>query len=330
MKDWYNAPEPNVQWLVHGLLEYGSTSLFSGKPKSGKSTAVRNLAAAVVKGGTFIGRATNTPSHGATVIYVHLDRKDQPAAVINDLKKLGVTAEESQRLILLFPDDMPRLKSERMPWLLKHVQEVKPDLLIIDLFFQFVHVDGSNGYNEILDVFNQLQDELRRVGFTGHLCVAHHNRKQRGEDAFDNAAGSISIRGSCATCVNFERDRKNKSYTLETEQSRFELSVGEIDKTTVIRDEQTGATSLGLSVAQLHGDKLKKKVDKDGEDLLRFIQEHPTCTVQDMVTGLHMRKDHVLDLLKEMRGALIVTGKGVRGVPKRYSAAPIQTEEVSL
>ena len=48
---WFTEPEVQTPWLVDGLIPANGYSAVVGKPKAGKSTIIRNLIVAVVKGG---------------------------------------------------------------------------------------------------------------------------------------------------------------------------------------------------------------------------------------------------------------------------------------
>ena len=54
MSNWYALPEEPIEWLVDGLITTDDCAAANGKPKSGKSTGIRNLIAAVVLGGKFL------------------------------------------------------------------------------------------------------------------------------------------------------------------------------------------------------------------------------------------------------------------------------------
>jgi len=328
MENWFDVQQPDVQWLVHGLLSNNSNSCYCGKPKAGKSTAIRNLVAAVIKGRPYLGRTVNVPTEGGKVLYIHLDRKDPVPYVVRELRALGINEEEKNRLKLMDETDMPKAREERLPWVLGIVKDFKPNLIIFDLLFQFVHVSGSNGYNEILDELNKLQDALKSNGFEGHLCVAHHARKANSTDnPFDDMLGSSALSGSCATTIMFRYDRKNKVRTLQTDQSFKEESVGDIEETVVERNSFTGEIHLGQPVEQTRSSKNKEKQTKDADDVFQFICQHPGCTEKQIVDGLHIAKLNVRKYLDEIRSLVTRTGDGKSGRPFRYSA---NTEGVNL
>src|ERR1019366_5975015 len=87
---WFTMHEIQVPWLVYGLLPNDSSSAFVGKPEAGKSTAIRNLAASIIKSKPFLGREVFVPEGAGKVLYVHLDRKDPIEDVASELRTLGI------------------------------------------------------------------------------------------------------------------------------------------------------------------------------------------------------------------------------------------------
>jgi len=321
MEDWFTIEEQPVPWLVHGLLANDSHSAFIGKPKSGKSSLIRNLAVAVVKGRDLLGRKVTVPTGGGRVLYIHLDRKDPIGDVAGELRKLGITQEESDRLSLMSADDMPNTKDERLRWLQEETKKFSPDLIIIDLLFHFINVSDSNGYNQVLNSINELQDTLRQCGFKGHTATAHHQRKASSEhDRFDDVLGSTSIRGSFATNLLLERDREKGRYTIQSDQTQRDKFFGELPETVLERNQDTGELSLGREVGQLEFEHKKKQANENAQRVLGYIRDNPGCTQNAMVEALQIRKEAITRILRDdLKPLLKCEGRGVANDPIRYT-----------
>ena len=95
--NWFTIPKPETSWLVDVLIPSDGYAAICGKPKAGKSTFLRNLIASVIKGHEFLGRRIELPRSTGRVLYLHLDRKDQPWRVSKELRDLGITQDESPR-----------------------------------------------------------------------------------------------------------------------------------------------------------------------------------------------------------------------------------------
>src|ERR1700674_4637272 len=303
--DWFTMQIPEVPWLVYGLLVNDSSSAFIGKPKAGKSSLIRNLAVSIIKGQPFLDRQVYVSKEGGKVLYIHLDRKDPVEYVATELRELGITQEESARLHLLSASGMPKEGEERTDWLIGQVGLLKPDLIIIDLLFQFVSVDNSNDYNANLKAINALQDRLIKAGFHGHLVTAHHARKANGSiDPFDDLLGSSAIRGSFSTNVLLVHDRKHNRHTIRTDQTQRAGEFGEIEEAIIERNSVTGKMTLGSTVASLEIAEKKSRERTGAEDVLHFIEQNPNCTQNDIVSGLHISKNQLVAYLGHIKPSI--------------------------
>jgi len=325
--NWYQIKRPDIDWLIEGLLAVDSHSAFAGKPKSGKSTILRNLAVAVVKGRPLLGRMVYVPQEGGRVLYVHLDRKDPVHDVAEELRRLGVTEEESGRLLLFSAEDLPE-KEQRLAWLQTHVENFKPNLVIIDLMFHFVEVSDANNYSVVRGAIADLQDALRKIKFRGHTVTVYHSRKMENpQEPFDDVLGSTAIRGSFATVVLMQHDRKRKLYTIQSDQTQREPGIGEILPTVLERDEATGELRFGHSVAELEHAVRQEEAEKNSDRVMKYIAEHPGCSTAEMTIGLNMSKKTVLPILRDLKFILALEGRGVANDPVRYRIE-IPKEEV--
>ncbi len=232
MNDWYVLPEESVEWLVDGLITTDDCAAANGKPKSGKSTGIRNLIAAVVLGGKFLNRDVCIPPGTGRVLYVHLDRKDRLHRVAKELRQLGITQKASSRVRLITEKDMPKDSGfdARCQWLADEVTAFKPNLVVIDLLLHFVKTKkGVNDYDTMIDAVAQVQDALSECGYRGALIVSLHARKASGEDVGDSVLGSTGIRGSLSTLLHFRHYRQEKIYTVLSDQTVRDVTFGELD-----------------------------------------------------------------------------------------------------
>ena len=132
IQDWYSLPDLAIEWLVDGIIPYNSHCAIVGKPKSGKSTAIRNLIAAVIKSQRFLNRQVNVPKGEGRVLYIHLDSKDKRERVARELRTLGITADECSRLRIATLANLPKKNAgspgvssieDRINWLKQQIAE---------------------------------------------------------------------------------------------------------------------------------------------------------------------------------------------------------------
>lgn len=327
--NWFDTKMTKTRWLIDGLLAYGTHSSLVGKPRAGKSSFARALIAAVIKGDTFLGRRVFVPKEGGRVLYLHLERKDPTEQVAEDLRRLGITKEESARLLLLDAQDMLKETKEessaRTPWLMNRISLFKPDLVVIDVLLQFVDVLDCNSYNEVLKRLNALQDALHKIKFKGHLLTTHHARKSSSAETFDNLLGSTGLRASFQTNVMLREDKETRTHTIQSDQTVRSDQFGEIEETFLERDPATGRVSLGRTVADVRAEQAQANTKDRSHEVLNLIARHPRRTHEDIETTLSMSPKVRVRVLKALESSLSREGTGRTGDPFRYS---LNTEAV--
>lgn len=320
MDNWFHLPEPNQKWLVDGLIPSDGHVAICGKPKSGKSTFIRNLIASVVKGRKFLGRSVDLPENSGRVLYCHFDRKDQDWRVAKELRGLKITEHDANRLTLRTSADMTATTfPERLKWLVKEISTAHPDLVVVDLLWQFVVAQNSNDYNQVLGAINTMQDALKDSGYKGALVVAMHGRKAvSATDAFDDVLGSTGQRGSFSIVIMLTHRRNEKVYTISTDQTERDDLYGEIDETVITRNPD-GTLELGQPMSELTKQEKKNKFETDLQRLVLFVEDHPGVEMDVLTHELTMSKPRVLQILAAANAFVKRDGSGIKGDPYRYS-----------
>jgi hypothetical protein len=313
--NWYQLKPPSNAWLVDGLITSDGHAAICGKPKAGKSTFVRSLICSLIKSIDFIGRSIDIPPGEGRVLYIHLDRKDQPGRVAQELKELGITEQESDRLIFRTAQDMPEQFEERLLWIQEEVRKATPHLVVIDMLWQFVVAKNNNDYNAVIDGINKLQDALLETSYKGALIVTLHGRKaENPDDSFDDILGSTGQRGSFATSIMLKRHRKENIYTIESDQTHRDWH-GELPET--VLEYVDRMPRLAETCAQrTHKDKISKE-EEAIKNVLGFIGQHPGSTTEEIMNGLHMAKKTVMKSI-EMTELVKRTGNGAKGDPFKF------------
>jgi hypothetical protein len=334
MKDWHLVENNPVLWLVDGLLPADGFSAIIAKPKGGKSTSIRDLTASVIKSRPFLGRQVNIPIGTGRVLYVHLDRKDKPARVVQELRTLGITADEAPRLALMVAADLPASNpvlnasdalQVRLVWLQREILKANPHLVVIDLLQQFLCTSNVNDYSETISDLTRLQDALTQIDYKGAFLAAIHSRKASSPDQpFDDTLGSTGLRGSFTTLILLRQYRTEGRYTIMSDQTEREEPWNEIEETTLVRNPD-GTMTLGRPISDLHIEANKDKRQEQVRKVLTFISDHPGCNTEQVITSLAISKAHFLEIVDTIRDLVITTGLGIKGDPKRYSLVPLGT-----
>ena len=178
-----------LDWTVNELLVKGGMSVLAGDPKSGKSTVVRQLALAVMRGQKFLNRQCK---QGA-VLYLALE--EHGAMLQRQFKTIGV--KEDDPLLLHVGAAQTRGAYDQ---LLQTALELKPELIIIDTLSLFAGFDNMNDYEHVNKIMQKIREIPRRANT--HLVLVHHSNKGEGRN-FSRIMGSQAIMGSVDTAVMF-------------------------------------------------------------------------------------------------------------------------------
>jgi hypothetical protein len=180
-------PEP--RWAVPGVVPEG-LSIFSGRPKQGKSWLMMATAIAVASGGKALGRLE---VQVGDVLYLALE--DSAKRLQQRLDQLLDGAEPPEHLHIA--REWPRGDIAQLEvWLQAH-----PDrrLVVIDTLGRFrPRPKGDRGYAEDYDDLEPLQKLA--VKYQVAIVVIHHHRKLAADDWIDTITGTLGL-AAAADCL---------------------------------------------------------------------------------------------------------------------------------
>ena len=293
LRDCFDAPEEEQQWLVEGILPAGGMSVMSAKPKVGKSTVARQLALAIATGKPFLGRETQP----GEVIYFALEEKRQE--VTNHFRDLGATGDEPIR-IHCGSAPLDAMEEARVL-----IQQQRPALLVIDPLFKFTRVKDGNDYAQMTAALEPIL-ALARETDTHILCV-HHSGKGERADPTDAILGSTAIFGNVDTALMLA---KYDAYRTISSCQRY----GEdLPETVLDFDSQRRAVILGASRDQAEQNTREQQI-------LKFLESNPGAVEADILAGVVGRRQNKVSDLRNLVGTRIKReGKGGKKDPYRYS-----------
>ena len=290
-----DRPEEAQPWLVDGLLPEGGFGVFSGKPKSGKSTAARHLAHCVAAGERWLDRATAT----GPVLYLALEEK--------------VSEVRRHFMALATPRDAPlhvtfhRGPGESADLLATAAETMRPRLIVVDTLFRFAPVQDTDAYGAVLDTLAPLQDIARASG--AHVLAVHHDRKAEGEGG-DRVLGSTAIFGTVDVLLSIER-RYGDNVRVLSSIGRY----GEDLPETVVELRPDGGVRLEGAVGEAEARRAR-----DG--VLSFITDNPGATNDEIRAGCGLRwqvaQPALRDLVRDRK--IERSGAGRQGDPYRHHA----------
>ncbi len=293
LDDLLAEPEEEVAYVWERTLPAGGISICAAKPKVGKSTFVRNLVVAILRGTPFFGRAITSGS----VVYLCLEEKR--AEIAGHFRRMGASGGNLYIHTGRAPDDA-------LAALTVAIAEYRPVLAVIDPLSRFVRLNDANAYAEVARAMEPIIDLARTSGC--HIVCVHHAGKgeRTGGDAL---LGSTALFGAVDTLLMMKR--RDQVRTIETIQRYGE----DMEETVVYLDSETGIVTQGGDLAtMLIGQAQAAVLAAMGNDTLTEPDIRARVGGNESTTGKALRA-----LVDD--GKVARTGKGKRGDPYQYRRA---------
>ncbi len=289
LPDLLAEPNPELRWLVDGLLLAGGISLLAAKPKVGKSTLARTLAVAVGRGAPFLGRATLP----GPVLYLALE--EHRSGVIRHFLDMGAAQEP----VYVYVGSAPEAA---LAWLERAIGRYRPALAIIDPIFKLLRLGDGNDYAQVSRAFEPVISLARQHG-CHVLCVHHLGKSDRGGG--DAILGSTALFGAVDTALLLKRQETTR---LVTAIQRYGTDLPE---TAIGLDTASGSVRVTGETARLVETDVRERV------LALCTTPLPEAELLARVSGNRVVASTVLRQLVE-EGALVRSGDGRRAHPYLY------------
>lgn len=291
-------PEP-LDFLVNGLLARGQLAMLGGRPKSGKSWLVLQLAQAVDSGRSFLGRATN---HGR-VLYAALE--DGRRRFAERCRALDWQPDESAVVFRLA--NFNSTAGDPGPGL-EQVREAAAefDLIIIDTLLPTLNGRISENDNTAMGA---IVNELARIAHTGRCAVllVHHTNKGNAEDdKFLLLRGASALRGAYDLGMLLDRRPAEQEAILHLEARDFNVT------NLTIRQAQGGAGW------ELVGEGNIIRHIRAGRKVVEALEELGEATAEELAKHLGVSRQTVHKQLgRAERDGLVTRAQGETNGPGR-------------
>lgn len=310
-----SEPVVEQRWLVDDRIGEGTICLLAAKPKVGKTTAARCLAAAVAGGSSWLGFECQI----GTVWYLAFEGRRQDH--LSHFRQLGLTDEQLERIFIY----TERPDTEMMAQLMERAEAERPALIIVDTLQGLIQAESMEDYAEIARRMEPVIDLARRANSA--LLLIHHAKKTQmdsnGGDSIDAVLGSTAIAGSVDNVFVYENAGPFR--TLRTIQR-----IGESLEPRVVRLTEVGQIALGESKEEATRTALAKKI------LEQLQGASDWMTIAEICDLVNARKQLVIRALNQLTVEKILErkGNGQRQHPWRYqlvtmaapSSAPVETQ----
>ena len=290
-------PEEQISWVVEGMLPVGGLSLMVAKPKVGKSTLARCLAAAVAQGLPWLGKTVQQ----GPVAYLALEEKD--AEVRHHFRQMGVPQKAP---LFLYIEPAP---DQAVARLRDTIEEVGPVLVIIDPLFRFIRFKDGNDYAEATNQLEPLLTVARQTGT--HLLATHHSKKSGGAGG-DEVLGSTGLFGAVDCLLSMKRTEQYRSC------SSVQRYGTDLEEVVLQLDTESGRVDIA-------GTKAGMDIQAKEEEILAFLQMQAEpvkeAVISEGVPGkAKLRQDALRTLCDQ--GKVGRSGSGKKGDAYHYSAYP--------
>jgi hypothetical protein len=299
LKDLFNTPDEQTEWLVDEILPVGGLSLLVAKPKVGKSTLARNLALAVAQGRDFLGK------HVMQGLVIYLALEEKRSEVKRHFRDLGATGDEP---ILLFSDRVPAHAFQQVCLI---AAQRRPALIIVDPLFYLARINDGNDYAEVSRALAPFLTLARETG--AHVLCVHHAGKIEREGG-DSIIGSTALFAAVDTALILKRTDR---YRTISSRQRYGVDLPEM---VLDFDPQTRTVALGVSKEQNEEARVAEAI-LECLALQESTEQGRTLTqpeLDEAVEGRTLYKRKALKALLDS-GKIERTGKGGKGDPFRYS-----------
>ncbi len=302
-----HEPVEIIQWVVQDRIPVGSVCLLVAKPKVGKTTAARHLAAAVARGDEWLGSTCRL----GVVWYLALEGRR--ADHLSHFRQFNLTDDEAARVQCYIGPAKPGV----LPAMMARAKNDKPSLIIVDTLQRLLQVKSMEDYAEVTKAFDPLIACARETGAA--LLLIHHAGKVSDREALDTVLGSTAIAGSVDNTLILA---KLSGFRTLTTRQRIGPDLDE----SVIKLSANGQVQLGeLREAA----ELRVAMDK-------LYQALANCTEKRLLTlqWLDLVEGRKKTLLRAMRGlvtdgSVLCQGKGTKTSPYVYSVPSISGTSVA-
>lgn len=195
-----------IKYVVPGIIVEGLT-LFTGKPKVGKSWMLLQAAMAVARGSETLG---GIACEEGDVLYCALE--DNKRRLQSRVTKLFGTDDWPHRLE--FQCEMPRLTVGGLEHIINWCKSVdNPRMVIIDTLAMVRPPNKKD--QSTYDADYAAVVSLRDLAVELHIAIilVHHSRKAEADDALDTISGTLGLTGAPDTILVLKREAGTK-FTL--------------------------------------------------------------------------------------------------------------------
>ena len=298
----------SVGWLCEGILAVGEVTLLASRPKVGKSTLARNLAACVLEGRPFLGRETGRGP-------VLLANADEARGWVREcFVRLGAAEHPDLYAVdLPLPPGTPALTPES---LFDTAKDAGARLVVVDTLRRCFHVKDMNDYGQVVDLMGRIQEGAREAECA--VLVLHHTTKRAGEheDHSIGVMGSQGLFGTASILATLSRDERGAWLQTEGRYGR------NLPKTLLEFDEDSMRFRAAGTEGEIRETERRQRVRETAERVLEIVRSSPGISHADLIAETGGSTILCVEAIRELlsAGRIARDGQGRKGSPFTYRA----------
>jgi hypothetical protein len=271
-KELIGKEEPEIEFLIEGLLSVGCLIILAGKPKLGKSLLALLLALSVALGKSLWDRKVKEGG----VLFVSTE--DGEIRIKKRIWKMIGNPDGYQPNCYFYCGDCVLTRKDVFEAFRAKVCELKPKLIVLDPLINLFRGRELNSGEDMNEVLRPLQQLARESGAS--VLVIHHARKSSGEDTIDMVQGSITISGVADGILllrSLHSKDGEKLATLETI-----LKDAEIPKKVVLKLDD----HLRWNIEGEFNEVISQSLE---EEVIRILKDETNHTIKDLMQILEVQ-----------------------------------------
>ncbi len=297
------------EWAVEGWLARKETSSWSGKVEAGKTTLMRELTMAVIRGEPFLGHETVK----GRVFYAMLDA-DGEDVTYDEFEKLGFDESDAQSCLFMFEPMLAQIRNG-FEQFVRLLQDFRPTLVIIDPYPRLKIIQDFHSYSN-----TYLMSELSALAklVDAHVALPGHIPRGRNDDDDVATAGFGSISFSGGVNARFVVTDRSGMHTVRTSKGKAAGFQPLDAEYRLLKDDYTSRITLGSPWSW------KDKGRAVKEKVLAFLKEHndQPFDLATLARTIEIQRSVVRSALILLYGSQEIkrSGEGLKNDPYIYAA----------
>jgi hypothetical protein len=280
--------DPNLQWIIHGILKVGSSTLMSSAPKVGKTTWLFDMLRCIGTGEDFCGLKTRKCR--AMII-----SEEDESTLAERCQEFGIGDHVGWFC-------RPFINRPTQPIFKSFIAECRQAALefgalfcVVDTVAKHLPVKDENSASEmegsLIQLWQLTQQDLGLMSF-------HHNRKSPGEGG-SSARGSGALTGHFEILLNMDRtNEENPTHRTIKGNSRFKQTPTEM----LLELTPEGYRNLGEPHEHARQELLAR--------IIAWVTSNPLKTHEDCALALGMPKPLIKSHLLRLVAANVLAANG--------------------